>query len=349
MNKKVTIFTLAILTIPMILLGCGSKTPASPTTNPDLIYTAAAQTADARLTQIFQSTPSAVPVTPSPTFDATQTAAAQTAIASLTQVIDLTPTQTVQPTATQGIPGPTGDKAAFVADVTIPDGTVISPGAAFTKTWRLQNAGTTNWTASYALDFISGEKMGTITSVPISQSVAPGAQIDVSVDLVAPNNAGSYQGYWKMKNASGQFFNDSVYVLITVGSGGATQPSVTNTPGASPTSTSTGVPANPISNLNMSVDQDTYQGQCPYTFSFLATFTLNQGATLTYGIEADSDTPGFQFNLPGPQTSTFGPGTYSLPFQLEFTDTGSGWVRFHVTEPVDVTSNQATFNLTCTP
>jgi hypothetical protein len=347
MNKKLTIFTLAILTIPMILLGCGSKAPASPTINPDLIYTAAAQTADARLTQIFQSTPSATPVTPSPTFDATQTAAAQTAIAMLTQVADLTPTQTVQATATQAAPGPTGDNAAFVADVTIPDGTVISPGAAFTKTWRLQNAGTTTWTASYSLAFISGEQMGTITSVPISQSVAPGAQIDVSVDMVAPNNVGSYQGYWKMKNGSGQFFNDSVYVLITVGSGGATQPAYTSTPGATPTST--GVPSNPISNLSMSVDQDTYLGQCPYTFTFAATFTLNQGATLTYGIEAGSDTPGFQFDLPGPQTSTFNSGSISLSFPLTFTDSGSGWVRFHVTSPVDVTSNKATFNLTCIP
>lgn len=349
MNKKFTIFALAALIIPMILLGCGSKETAAPTTNPDLIYTAAAQTADARLTQIFQSTPSATAVTPSPTFDATQTAAAQTAIAMLTQAAGLTPSSTLQATATQGAPVSTGDKAAFVADVTIPDGSVIAPGAAFTKTWKLQNAGTTTWTTSYSLVFISGEQMGTITSVPMSQSVSPGAQIDVSVDMVAPTNSGSYQGYWKMKNASGQFFNDSVYVLITVGSGGATQPSVTNTPGPSPTATSTGIPSNPISNLSMSVDQGTYIGQCPYTFTFAATFTLNQGATLTYGLEAGSDTPGFQFDLPDPQSSTFGPGTYSLTFPLEFTDTGKGWVRFHVTSPVDVRSNQATFDLTCTP
>jgi hypothetical protein len=349
MNKKITILTLALLILPMILLGCGSKETAAPTTNPDLIYTAAAQTADARLTQIFQSTPSATPVTPSPTFNMTQTAAAQTAIGMLTQAAGLTPSSTSQATATQGAPGQTGDRAAFVADVTIPDGTVISPGAAFTKTWRLQNAGTTTWTTSYSLVFISGEQMGTTTSVPVSQSVAPGAQIDLSVDMVAPTNTGSYQGYWKMKNASGQYFDDSVYVLITVGSGGATQPSVTNTPGPSPTATSTGIPSNPISNLSMSVDPDYNPGSCPYTFSFAATFTLNQGATLTYGLEAGSETPGFQFDLPGAQTSAFGPGTYTLTFPLEFTDSGTGWVRFHVTSPVDVRSNQATFDLTCTP
>lgn len=347
MKKKVTIFILAILTIPIVLLGCSSKAPASPTTNSDLIYTAAAQTADARLTAIFQSTPSATPVTPTPTFDATQTAAAQTASAMLTQAAGLTPSPQVTASSTPVPPGPSGDQAAFVADVTIPDGTVISPGDAFVKTWRLQNAGTTTWSTSYSLVFVSGEQMGTITSVPLAQSVSPGAQIDISVDLVAPTSAGTYQGYWKIKNASGQFFNDSVYVLIAVGSGGATQPAKTSTPGATPTST--GIPANPISNLTMSVDQDTYLGQCPYTFTFAATFTLNQGATLTYSLEAGSDTPGFQFDLPGAQTSTFGPGTYSLTFPLEFTDSGTGWVRFHITAPVDMTSNQASFNLTCTP
>jgi len=343
MKKNGTIFILIFLAIPIVLMGCSSKTPASPTINPDLIYTAAAQTADARLTQIFQSTPSATPVIPTPTFDFVQTMAAQTASSLLTQAAALTPSPQASASSTSAPPGPTGDRAAYVADVTIPDGTVIASGAAFVKTWRLQNAGTTTWTTSYSLVFVSGEQMGTITSVPLAQSVAPGAQIDVSVNLVAPTNNGTYQGYWKMKNASGQFFNDSVYVLIAVGSGGATQPAKTSTP------TSTGVPTNPISSLNMSVDEDTFLGPCPYTFTFAATFTLSRGASLTYNLEAGSDTPGFQFVLPGPQTNTFGPGTYSLTFPLEFTDSGIGWVRFHVTVPVDMTSNQATFNLTCTP
>jgi hypothetical protein len=349
MNKKVLLFTLVFLLIPILLMGCGSRESATPTTNPDLIYTAAAQTADVRLTQIYQSTPSATPVTPTPTYDPTQTAAAQTASAILTQsaLVSLTP----QGTATQMLPtvpsNPQGDRSVYVSDVTIPDNMVIAPGAAFVKTWKVQNAGTTTWTTSYSLVFISGDQMGTITSVPLTQSVSPGQQVDISVNMVAPTNQGTYQGYWKLKNGTGQMFNDSVYVLIKVGTGGATQPA--NTPGPSPSPTSTGSPGNPITSLTMSVDEGTYIGQCPHTFTFAATFTLNQSTTLTYKLEANSDTPGFQFNLPGAQTSTFGAGTYSLSFPLEFTDSGTGWVRFHVTAPVDVTSNQVSFSLTCTP
>jgi len=352
MKKKAILITLAFIVMPVILMGCGSKAPATPTTNPDLIYTAAAQTADARLTQIFQSTPSAAPFTPTPTIDPTQTAAAQTASAMLTQMaaVTLTPQGTAINTAIPTIPtGPSGDRAVFVSDPTIPDGSVIAPGAAFRKTWKLQNGGTTTWTTSYTLGFISGDQMGTITSVPLTQTVSPGQQVDVSVDMVAPTAVGTYQGYWKMKNASGQLFNDSVYVLIAVGSGGATPTTPPGPPGATPIPTNTGVPSNPISNLTMSVDEGTYLGQCPHTFTFAATFTLNQAATLTYKLEAYSETPGFGFNLPGAQTSAFGAGTYSLSFPLEFTSSGTGWVRFHVTAPVDITSNQASFNLTCTP
>jgi Ig-like domain from next to BRCA1 gene len=355
MKAKDILLTLTLLIIPIALVGCGSKTTATPTTNPDLIYTAAAQTADVRLTQIFQSTPSATTAPPTPTLDLTQTAAAQTDSAMLTQMaaVTLTPqttaVTTVVSTATTVPSGPAGDRAVFVSDVTIPDGTVLAPGATFVKTWKLQNGGTTTWTTGYTLGFISGDQMGTITSMPLAQSVAPGQQVDVSVSMVAPNNTGKYQGYWKMKNAAGQLFNDPVYVLINVGSGGVSPTTAPSTPGATAVPTATGTSGNPISSLSMSVDEGTYLGQCPHTFTFAATFTLSQGATLTYGLQASSDTPGFQFSLPSDQTSTFGAGTYTLSFPLTFTSSGTGWVRFHVSAPVETNSNQASFNLTCTP
>ena len=100
----------------------------------------------------------------------------------------------------------TCDWAQFVADVTVPDGTKYDPGATFTKTWRLRNIGTCTWTTGYTMVFDSGEKMGTTTSVPLPNSVAPGQTVDVSVNMTAPGTAGHYIGYWKFKNASGTLF-----------------------------------------------------------------------------------------------------------------------------------------------
>jgi hypothetical protein len=59
---------------------------------------------------------------------------------TVTSLPPLTPTAT--PFSTPPIISPTNcDKAAFVADITVPDGALFSPNAAFTKTWRLKNAG----------------------------------------------------------------------------------------------------------------------------------------------------------------------------------------------------------------
>jgi hypothetical protein len=78
----------------------------------------------------------------------------------------LTPENTSTPGgATTGTPAqiptstPEGctDIAAFVADVTIPDNTVMAPNQPFTKTWRLRNDGTCTWTNQLGLTQLSIE------------------------------------------------------------------------------------------------------------------------------------------------------------------------------------------------
>jgi hypothetical protein len=98
------------------------------------------------------------------------------------------------------------DSAQFVADVTIPDGTIFNGGTAFTKTWRLRNVGTCTWTTAYALVFSSGEQMGGPSSVNLPYDVAPGQTVDLSVNLVAPVNPANYRGFWKLMNTSGGQF-----------------------------------------------------------------------------------------------------------------------------------------------
>jgi hypothetical protein len=109
----------------------------------------------------------------------------------------------ISPTATQG----ECDQAGFEKDVTIPDNTVLSPGEQFTKTWRLRNDGTCTWNSSYALVFDRGDAMGGPASATLtSNPIPPGETVDVSIVLIAPETAGTYQGYWKLRNPAGQVF-----------------------------------------------------------------------------------------------------------------------------------------------
>lgn len=112
-----------------------------------------------------------------------------------------TPTGTVTPT-----PSGCTDKAQFVSDVTVPDGTIFAPNTVFSKTWRLKNVGTCTWTTSYALMFDSGEKMGGPDSAAMPTNVASGQTVDITISLTAPATAGTKRGYWKFKNASGTPF-----------------------------------------------------------------------------------------------------------------------------------------------
>jgi hypothetical protein len=98
------------------------------------------------------------------------------------------------------------DKAQFVSDVTVPDGTRFAPNAAFTKTWRLKNVGSCTWNSAYALVFSSGNRMSGPTSQALTASVAPGQTFDLSVRLIAPSSSGSYRGNWMLRNPAGTNF-----------------------------------------------------------------------------------------------------------------------------------------------
>lgn len=147
--------------------------------------------------------------------------------------VPTTPTKT--PTATAI--GACSDRATFVADVTVPDGTSYAPNASFTKTWRIRNSGTCTWSTSYKAIYQSGEKFGSTETVNLSKSVAPNQTIDISVNMTAPTTNGTHRGYWILKNAGGLLFgigsnaDKPFWVEIKV-TGGAT--ATPGTPTATP-------------------------------------------------------------------------------------------------------------------
>lgn len=112
---------------------------------------------------------------------------------------------------------------AFVTDLSIPDDTVIAPGADFEKGWRLRNSGTCPWTTGYSLVFAGGDQMGASTAVSLTSPVAPGQEVTLSVTLTAPETVGTYRSDWLLANSSGQLFgvdgfpDEVIWVQIVVG------------------------------------------------------------------------------------------------------------------------------------
>ncbi len=198
--KKFLLFLL-----PAVFLGGCTLFSAAPSQpEPALDTTQVYQTVQAKLTEaiaLTQAQSQAASQTPSPT----DTAAPST---PSTSTATPTPAGTNTPTPPAFTPTAQCDQASpgNPIDVTIPDDTEMYPGQVFVKTWRLVNTGTCPWTTEYQAVWFSGEKMGAPASVPLPASVAPGESVDISVEMTAPQEPGTYQSNWKLRNAGGVIF-----------------------------------------------------------------------------------------------------------------------------------------------
>ncbi len=235
MKSHLSKYLLVSLILLMVTLSaCNLLAGPAPTQiSPNILYTAAAVTVQAQLTQqaALQPVPSATatqqPAQPSSTLAPTNTSVPPT---------PLPPTNTAIPPTATNVPIPC-DRGSFVKDITFPDNTEVAAGTTFIKTWRIMNNGSCTWNSSYSLVFDSGESMGGPASLQLTTgTVAPGQSIDVSVTLTAPGTPKTYQGYWKLQNGAGVVFGigdsatSAFWVKIKVISPVTPTPRATTTP-----------------------------------------------------------------------------------------------------------------------
>lgn len=105
--------------------------------------------------------------------------------------------------------------ATFIEDVTIPDNTLVNPGSALIKTWRLRNTSECNWETGYQLTYIEGEQLGGPDSVTVAPTVRDAA-VDISVPFTAPSSSGVYTSTWRMRAPDGTTFGNRVFMVIRV-------------------------------------------------------------------------------------------------------------------------------------
>ena len=112
------------------------------------------------------------------------------------------------------------DAATFVDDVTIPDYTHLDPRQTFTKTWRIKNTGNCTWTSSYSAVYAGGDHLAIKDSIALSDT-APGATLDISVDMAAPASDGTYKIFYQLEDPANKNMTidagNTMWAIITVG------------------------------------------------------------------------------------------------------------------------------------
>ena len=104
----------------------------------------------------------------------------------------------------------------FLQDLSIPDGTLVSPGARLDKRWLVQNSGSCNWDQRYEIRLVAGPNMG----VPVTQALFPalsGTQVTIRMNFIAPEEPGAYRSAWQAFDPQGEKFGDPFFIDIIVG------------------------------------------------------------------------------------------------------------------------------------
>lgn len=136
-----------------------------------------------------------------------------------------TPEAVSETAETIPVTGPTSDppectdSAAFVNDMTVPDGTIVKASEPFLKVWRVENTGTCPWAERYTLVFVGGEQMDAPDSIPLKVT-QPGQTLDISIDMTAPEADGEYRADFELHDPDGNAIpidNGTVlWVIVTV-------------------------------------------------------------------------------------------------------------------------------------
>lgn len=223
MNRR-TLITLT-LALAVLIAACSPNQPAAtPTVDQGLMGTSVAQTVEVMGTRVVSSLQTQLAPSATPPQTATPTTTPTAAVIALASPGAGQAGPMINVTSNAPITG-NCNNFTFLADVTIPDGTMIPPGSPFRKIWAIKNTGTCAWNTDYAIVTFSGDSLSGKTEFPLLKEglVNPGEMAVVAVDMVAPLDARKYTSYWRLRTPGGQVFgagpgaDKSLYAQIEVG------------------------------------------------------------------------------------------------------------------------------------
>jgi hypothetical protein len=190
----------------------GGAAPIIPTIDPNAIATLIAQTANAAVTQTARAMPT---LTHTATITPTRPTSTPEPTATATVIFRFSsPTAPVPPTTTLAA----ASNRAYSCQVmsVIPaNGTTLAGRTDFDAIWRVRNNGQRNWNkddVDYL--FLDGDRIHTVESYDLPDTVRIGETVDLIVDMVAPKNSGTYTTNWTVRVDIRNFCTMSLTIVV---------------------------------------------------------------------------------------------------------------------------------------
>jgi len=211
------------------------------------------------------------------------------------------------------------NKPLFISE-TIPDDTEFLPGETFTKEWTFKNVGTCTWNTNYTMRFETGDQLGAPAEVAMPATVAPDAQVTISVDMTAPETPGTYQGYWSMYSDTDEYMGQTWVKVKTKDV------------------------LFQVTRVTYSMDSTTISMACPGKVTITGNITTSRDGRVTY----------YWTNNEGGQSSTSAvdfdeAGTKSVTYKMDVSATGTYWAKLYIEQPNNQLFGAKEFSVTCKP
>jgi len=189
--------------------------PVIPTTDPNLVGTIIAQTANAAATQTVASMPTLTSTitftpTPRPTYTPEPTATATVLFLFFTA----SPVILTQPSNNTGT---TSNKpyACELLSSSPANGTIFGSRTDFKASWKIKNIGKKDWdgnSVDYA--YLSGDKIHKVELYDLIKTVKRGDFRELVVDMLAPKAPGTYRTHWGLVAGAEYFCPLSLTIVV---------------------------------------------------------------------------------------------------------------------------------------
>jgi len=211
------------------------------------------------------------------------------------------------------------NKPLFVEE-TIPDDTEFLPGATFTKTWTFKNVGTCTWNTNYKMRFQTGDQLGAPAEVAMPSSVAPDQLVTISVDMVAPETAGTYESYWSMVSDTDEYMGQT-WIKINIKD-----------------------VLFQVTSVAYAMDSDDISMACPGQVTVTGNITTSREGQVAY----------YWTNSEGGQSGTStidfgGAETKSVTYTMDVSASDTYWVKLYIAKPNNQLFGPKEFTVNCTP